>query len=115
MTGGRPGTPTDTSIPLYELDWGAQYLDCSEWRDVYISFQGLESEWLEGYQCKGNRIIESGKICVPTPLQERVIYDNHLFLGHVGFYRIWEHMNLRFQWGDILSAKNLLGRLWICV
>ena len=26
--GGRPGTSPDTPVSLYELDWGAQYLNC---------------------------------------------------------------------------------------
>ena len=47
-----------------------------------------------------------GKICVPTPLQERVIYDHHQFFGHVGFQRIRAHMEVRYQWGDNLGAKK---------
>ena len=35
-----------------------------------------------------------------------MIYDHHEFLGHVGFPRLWEHMALRYLFGDILGAKR---------
>ena len=81
-------------------------MNCSKWRDVYLSTQGMESDWPEGFQLKGDRLIENGKICVPTPLQEKVIYDHHQFLGHVGFERIWAHMDLRYSWGNLPGAKK---------
>ena len=48
-----------------------------------------------GFQLKGNRLLSRGWVCVPTPLQERVIYDHHGFLGHVGFQRLWDHIKIK--------------------
>ena len=81
-------------------------MNCSEWSDVFLLVQGVVSDWPEGYQFRGGRLIYGGKICVPTPLQERVIYDHHQFLGHVGFSRIWAHMEVRYHWGNNLGAKK---------
>ena len=50
---------------------------------------------------------------MPTPLQDRVVYDHHGFLGHVGFQRLWDHMKIRYEWGNFLwamkFAKEVMG------
>ena len=66
-TGGRPGTSSDTPTSSGELDWGAQYLNCPEFCDIYTSVQWLETDWPEGYQYKRDRLLYNGKVCIPTP------------------------------------------------
>ena len=55
---------------------------------------------------------------MPTLLQERVIYDHHGFLGHVGFQRLWDHMKIRYEWGNLLwamkFAKEVMGGSEAC-
>ena len=52
------------------------------------------------------------------PLQERVIYDHHGFLGHVGFQRLWDHMSIRYEWGNVAwalkFAKEVMGGCEAC-
>ncbi len=97
------------------MDWGPEYLNCSEWGDVFLLTQGVVPEWPEGSQVMKWKLIFDGKTCVPSPLQEKLIYDHHEFLGHVGFSRLWEHMILRYLFGDILSAKKVCkgGHGWV--
>ena len=58
------------------------------WKEKFVATQDPQGDWPEGIQLFNDRIYEGGKLCVPTPLQNRVIYDHHKFLGHVGFVRI---------------------------
>ncbi len=44
-------------------------------------------------------------MCTHT-LQEKFIYEHHQFMGHVGFPRIWEHMDVKFLFGCITSARR---------
>ena len=85
-------------------------MNCSEWGDIFVLAQGVVAEWPEVYQVQKGKLIFDGKICVPTPLQEKFIYDHHEFLGHVKFPRLWEHMALRYLFGNILGAKSLQGK-----
>ena len=58
-------------------------------------------------------MLRGGRVCVPTPLQERVIYDHHGFHGHVGVQKLWDHMSIRDEWGNVAwalkFAKEVMG------
>ena len=59
-----------------------------EWTDIYLQTQVPGAEWPEVFQFKEDRLLDRGKICVPNPLQEKIIYDSQQFLGHVGYQRL---------------------------
>ena len=80
-------------------------MNCSEWSDIFLLVQGVVSDWPEGYQFRGADLCMVGKSACP-PLQERVIYDHYQFLGDIKFSRILAHMEVRYQWGNNLGAKN---------
>ncbi len=72
--GGEAGLQTGASpeppISIWALDWGPEYMNCSEWCDIFLLVQGVVSEWPEGYQFRGGRLLYGGKICVPTPCRK---------------------------------------------
>ena len=114
---GRPGPPPHPGS-VWKEDWGKAYLNCSAWREPYSATQDPQESWPGGFQFKSDMLLRGGRVCVPTPLQERVIYDHHGFLGHVGFQRLWDHMSIRYEWGNVAwamkFAKEVMGGCEAC-
>ena len=105
--GGRPGTSPEPPISIWTLDWGPEYMNCSEWSDIFFLVQGVVSDWPTWYQFRGGQTYVWWENLRAHPLQEMVIYDHHQFLRHVGFSRIWAHMEVRYHWGNNLGAKKI--------
>ena len=95
-----------TPVPpifIWTLDWWPEYINCSEWGDIFLLVQGVVSDWPEGYQFRGGRLVYGGKVCVPTPLQERVIYDHHHFF--------WDMLDFR-EFGHTWKLGIIGGTTW---
>ena len=52
-------------ISIWTLDWGPEYMNCSEWSDIFLLVQGVVSDWPEGYQFRGADLFMVGKSACP--------------------------------------------------
>jgi hypothetical protein len=97
------------SKTIWELDWVGEYERCPEWREPFLGTRGgtPEGVWPKGFHRADKFLVKENRICVPTGLQGRLIYDHHQFLGHVGYQRLWQHMGVRYDWGDFARAQKL--------
>ena len=90
---------------LWECQWGKFYLQCPTWKEKWEKTLS-ENEWPEGVKVlKGQMFLEE-KLCIPLCLQNLVIQENHEFLGHVGYEKVWKHMALRYAWANEKEAQQ---------
>ena len=93
-------------MDLWERDWGKEYEVCPRWQKEFSATQTPQEVWLEGIKLFHDKMYKEELLCVPLPLQEKLIRDHHSFLGHVGFQRLWDHMSLRYEWAELGLAKK---------
>ena len=61
--------------------------------------------WPQGVQVHDGRMYLHGKLAIPTELQKSLVREHHSFGGHVGFERLWKHMDGRYVWAYEGPAK----------
>ena len=92
-------------------DWGERYLRCPKWQVRYSETQDADCDWPKGYQIFGGRMYLKGKLCIPLSLQEPWIRESHVFAGHVGSQRLWDHLQKQYEWSDGDKAKRFAQRV----
>ena len=97
-------TSDEERQPVWDVNWGDAYMKCPKWSLVHGSLD--KGDWPKGLKVHEGRMFLNEKLCIPLPLQKRIIRDYHSFLGHPGFPRLWDAMDLRYEWGDSKLAKS---------
>jgi hypothetical protein len=103
--------PTSDPKPLWEEDWGKFYEACSVFKPIWSEVHKPNPEWPESYVLSGNKLYFKNRLCVPTGLQIKVLYEYHRFLGHVGADKLWEYASQRAQWAQFGEARKLSASL----
>ena len=92
-------------VPVWERQWGAMYLTCPTWKESWQKTQA-GVDWPAGIKVFSGQMFFDEKLCVPLCFQKEVIQGNHEFLGHIGWERVWRHINLRYAWADESMEKT---------
>ena len=99
-----PIDPFVEVLPLWERDWGIEYEKCPRWSSQWCEIR--DGPWPAEFQVFNDRLYYKDKLCVPTSLLDSLIRDHHEFLGHVGGFKLWKHMENRYFWADSVEAKT---------
>ena len=86
-------------------------MKCPAWSSTWKATIDHEQEWPQGKQKVFGKLFGDDRLCVPTGLQEAWIQEQHKFLGHVGFHRLWETVEGRFFWADGSAAREYATRV----
>ena len=111
MAGDEGGLPLthppaeNLALLVQEEDWSEEYKKCPAWSRIWEAAQDHEQEWPEGTENSSGKLYGNGKLCNPWTLQDPWIQEQHRFLGHVGFQRLWATIGDRFFWARWQEAK----------
>ena len=110
---GQPlvATPALDEQSVDDMDWGKAYKSCPKWKQAWEDIEAAKVDktksWPSGFQLNAGKLLLHQKIAVPTSLQQSLVWQYHNFLGHVGFERLWGHMERRLTWADESNARKL--------
>ncbi len=104
----------------WEVDWTPFYSKCPKWKSIWEATHDPNVSWPPGFtlfEVHGShkRLYQGQKLCIPTALQQKIIYSYHSFLGHVGREKLWLYTLPRIQWPNPEDAKkDIFAILSIC-
>ena len=47
------------------------------------------------------------RVCIPLQAQYGLIRAHHDTMAHVGYEKLWRHMEVRFEWADREYAQKI--------
>ena len=86
--------------------FGREYKKCPRWSEIFAASLDTERPWPEKFRVEHGYLFTEERLCVPLPLQGRVISTCHAHWGHVGYERFWQNANLHFEWASSELAKK---------
>ena len=96
-------TPTEVqpphspqSTPVMAESWADSYVNSSTFSEWWQQTQNSQTPWPQGIQLHQGRMYSQGKLCVPEPLVQRVLWEFHNTSGHMGIHRMTNEVKHRF-------------------
>ena len=108
--GLAPLTPHElvaTQIPT--MNWAQQYEACPVWGSTWKLLSDPDAQWPDYFRLSGPvhpYMLCHEKICIPLQAQRAFIRYHHDTMAHVGFVRLWKHMQTKLEWADHVDARK---------
>ena len=96
---------------MQSCDWETQYQICPRFSDIWVACSGATPIWPEGFRVTHNQLSFEGKICIPYYLQKAWLRSMHDFYNHPGFERLWNRMEIFYEFADKGEAKTFAQQI----
>lgn len=105
-----PLTPNElVATQIATMNWGQQYAACPVWGSTWKLLSDPGGQWPDDFKLTGalyTYMLFQERICIPLQAQRAFIRYQHDTMAHVGFIRLWKHLQHRFEWADVSDARK---------
>jgi hypothetical protein len=116
--GKRPGAPrppaqlepppAQHSSSVLTENWEDRYLASPEFSGMWSEAHDPQATWPVGVQLHQGRMYFQGKLCVPEPLAQRLLWEFHSSAGHLGISKMSKEIQYRFIFPPSIDTLSLI-------
>ena len=78
---------------------------------MWMATQDAQAEWPHGVQLHGDHMYHMGKLCVPEPLVQKLLWELHASSGHIGTKRMLQALQLKFLFPADTPLPSIVGEM----
>ena len=116
--GPQPSGPPGPTVPfafsspqvfpenLWATNWTTFYENCQIWKSVWEQAHTPSKPWPKGIKIFQDRMFFEEKLCVPVMVQEKIVMEHHIFLGHLSGKKLWRHLDRQYHFATFGEVKK---------